>query len=172
MRKNGGVLLLSTILLFLLASEAWSIPAFARKYSISCKVCHNPFPRLKPYGDEFANNGYVIKDKETPRYNIETGDDMLSLLRELPIAIRFDGFLSFNNAHNKRFDFSAPFIIKLMSGGEISKHISYYLYFIFTEGGEIAGLEDAFIMFNNLFKTNLDLYVGQFQVSDPLLKEN
>lgn len=92
MRKNGGVLLLSTILLFLLASEAWSIPAFARKYSISCKVCHNPFPRLKPYGDEFANNGYVIKDKETPRYNIETGDDMLSLLRELPIAIRFDGF--------------------------------------------------------------------------------
>jgi len=44
------------------------------------------------------------------------------------------------------------------------------LYFIFTEGGEIAGLEDAFIMFNNLFKTDLDLYVGQFQVADPLFK--
>ncbi|HNS04983.1 MAG TPA: hypothetical protein PKH53_03120 [Candidatus Saccharicenans sp.] len=170
MKKNIGMVLLFLALLFVFTSEAWSIPAFARKYSISCKVCHNPFPKLKPYGEEFAGHGYVIKDQETPRYNIDTGDNMLSLLRELPIAIRFDGYLSFDNAHNQRFDFSAPFVIKLMSGGEISKNISYYLYFIFTEGGEIAGLEDAFIMFNNLFKTDLDLYVGQFQVSDPLFK--
>ena len=146
MKRAAGILFLSLSLIFIFSSEAWSIPAFARKYSISCKVCHNPFPKLKPYGDEFASNGYVIKDKETPRYNIDTGDNTLSLLRELPIAIRFDGYMSFDNAHNKRFDFSAPYIIKLMSGGEISKHISYYLYFIFTEGVEIAGLEDAFLI--------------------------
>ncbi len=170
MKRAAGVLFLTLGLIFIFSSEAWSIPAFARKYSISCKVCHNPFPKLKPYGDEFASNGYVIKDKETPRYNIDTGDNLLSLLRELPIAIRFDGFMTFDNGHNKRFDFSSPYIIKLMSGGEIAKHISYYLYFIFTEGGEIAGLEDAFIMFHDLFKTNLSISVGQFQVADPMFK--
>ncbi|MCK7528382.1 MAG: hypothetical protein MZV64_67865 [Ignavibacteriales bacterium] len=50
------------------------MPAFARKYSMSCKTCHAPFPKLKPYGEEFAGNGFVIKDKDTPRYTIDTGD--------------------------------------------------------------------------------------------------
>lgn len=170
MGRNCKVIVLSVFLVFFLASEALSIPAFARKYGMSCKVCHTPFPKLKPYGDEFAANGFVIKDKEAPRYYVDTGDGLLSLLRELPIAIRFEGFLSLNNGSNKRLDFSAPFIIKLLSGGEIAKHISYYLYFFFSERGEVAGLEDAFIMLNNLFKTDLDVYVGQFQVSDPLFK--
>ena len=31
-------------------------------------------------------------------------------------------------------------------------------------------MEDAYLMFNNLFSTELDVYVGQFQVSDPLFK--
>ncbi len=60
------------------------MPAFARKYSMSCKTCHAPFPKLKPYGEEFAANGFVIKDKETPRDTIDTGDATLSLLRERP----------------------------------------------------------------------------------------
>ncbi len=168
-RKIRKIILLLIILCFI-TSEALAIPAFARKYTMSCKVCHAPFPKLKPYGDEFAGNGFVIKDKETPRYYVDTGDGLLSLLREIPIAIRFDGFLRFNNAGGKKIDFSSPFVIKLLSGGEIARNISYYLYFFFTERGEVAGLEDAFIMLNNLFKTDLDVYIGQFQVSDPLFK--
>ncbi|MGC8745894.1 MAG: hypothetical protein ACP5SQ_04635 [Candidatus Saccharicenans sp.] len=173
MGRNFKIIMVLSMFMFLLAllgSEALAIPAFARKYSMSCKVCHTPFPKLKPYGDDFMNNGYVIKGKETPRYYIDTGDNLLSLLRELPIAIRFDGFLSLNNANNHRFDFAAPFVIKLLSGGEIAPHISYFLYFLFTEKGEVAGLEDAFIMLNDLFKKPLDIYLGQFQVSDPLFK--
>ena len=45
-----------------------AMPAFARKYQMSCKTCHSPFPKLKPYGEEFAGNGFVLKDKEAPRY--------------------------------------------------------------------------------------------------------
>jgi len=170
MVKKYKIVILSFFLLTFLASQALAIPAFARRYSLSCKVCHTPFPKLKPYGDDFMNNGYVIKDKETPRYTIDTGDNLLSLLRELPIAVRFEGFLSLNNSNNKKLDFAAPFLIKLLSGGEITKHISYYFYFFFTEKGEVAGLEDAFLMFNNLFNKERDLIVGQFQVSDPLFK--
>jgi hypothetical protein len=153
-----------------LAGSAFSMPAFARKYSMTCKTCHTPFPKLKPYGETFAANGFVIKDKETPRYYIDTGDGWLSLLRDLPIALRLESYLSYNNSGSRRIDFSAPYLVKFLSGGEITKHISYYLYFFFGERGEVAGLEDAFIMFNDILGPDLDFYVGQFQVSDPLFK--
>ena len=147
-----------------------AMPAFARKYSMSCKTCHAPFPKLKPYGEEFAANGFVIKDKDTPRYFVDTGDSALSLLREIPIALRLEGFLAWNNANQRQADFLSPYILKLISGGAITKNIAYYFYFFFSERGEIAGIEDAFVMFNDLFGSDLDLYAGQFQISDPLFK--
>jgi len=164
------VLFFTIILSFIMSSNLFSFPAFARKYSMTCKTCHSPFPRLKPYGDEFAANGFTIPDKDAPRYFTDTGDDELSLLRELPIGIRFEGYLNFNNSKSDYLDFSAPYIIKLISGGELTKNLAYYFYFFFNERGDIAGVEDAFLMFNDLFGVNLDLYVGQFQVSDPLFK--
>ncbi len=147
-----------------------AIPAFARKYRLSCKTCHTPFPKLKAYGDEFAANGFAIKDKDAPRYFVDTGDDFLSLLRELPIALRLEGFWTYNNSNERQVDFTSPYLLKFLSGGEITKNIAYYFYFFFSERGEVAGIEDAFLMFNNLFGTELDFYIGQFQVSDPLFK--
>ncbi len=147
-----------------------AMPAFARKYSMSCKTCHAPFPKLKPFGEEFAANGFVIKDKDTPRDTIDTGDADLSLLRNLPIALRLEGFLAWNNANVRQADFLAPYLLKFLSGGAIAKNIAYYFYFFLSERGEVAGIEDAFVMFNELFGSDLDLYVGQFQISDPLFK--
>lgn len=170
MKKILPPFLLGLILVQVLSVSLEAMPAFARRYSTTCKTCHAPFPHLKPYGEEFAANGFVIADKETPRYTIDTGDDLLSLLRELPIALRLDGFLSFNNAGTGRFQFATPTVLKFLSGGELFKKVSYYFYFFFSERGEVAGIEDAFLMFNDLLRTGLDLVVGQFQVSDPLFK--
>jgi len=167
--KKSIVIFISLVAVLGLAEVLNGMPAFARKYQLSCKTCHSPFPKLKPYGEEFAGNGFVIKDKETPRYFTDTGDDRVSLLRELPFALRLEGYASYNNAHSQSLDFSAPYLIKLLSGGVIARNISYYFYFFFSERGKVAGLEDAFIMFNDLVG-DLDVYVGQFQVSDPLFK--
>jgi hypothetical protein len=158
------------VLILALAASLRAMPAFARKYNTTCKTCHSPFPKLKPYGDTFAANGFVIKDKPTPRYTVETGDSLLSLLREVPIAFRLEGFLTYNNSNTRKLDFGSPHILKIISGGELFQHVSYYFYFFFSEMGEVVGIEDAFLMFNDLFRSNLDLYVGQFQVSDPLFK--
>jgi hypothetical protein len=38
------------------------------------------------------------------------------------------------------------------------------------ERGEIAGLEDAFIMYRDLFRTGINVYLGQFAASDPMFK--
>ncbi|MBN2289025.1 MAG: hypothetical protein JXQ83_06795 [Candidatus Glassbacteria bacterium] len=152
------------------AESAYAVPAFARKYRLSCKTCHQPIPRLKPYGDEFAGNGFVLTDQEAPRYFVETGDDELSLIRDFPIAVRLEGFINYNDVAGKRSDFNTPYLLKLLSGGALTKNIAYYFYFYMDERGEVAGVEDAYVMFNNLLGVDLDIYAGQFQVSDPLFK--
>ena len=164
-----------TLILFIgasfIAEQCYSIPAFARKYRLSCKTCHSPStPKLKDYGDTFAGDGFRLEDEEAPRYYVPTGDDKLSLIRDFPIAVRLDGFVSYNINNNKRSDFEAPYLMKLLSGGEISNNLTYYFYFYMDERGEIAGVEDAYLMYNNLFNQDLDIYLGQFQVSDPLFK--
>jgi hypothetical protein len=148
-----------------------AIPAFARKYQISCQVCHSPaIPRLKAFGEEFANNGFRMTKYESPRYFIQTGDDRLSLFRELPLAFRLDGHALANFDNSGKTEFASPFILKLLSGGELSDKLSYYFYFLMNEGGSIVGVEDAFLMYHDLFKTGINFYIGQFQASDPLFK--
>ncbi len=165
--KKAAVVLMLLVLGAAVTLEA--MPAFARKYQMSCKTCHNPFPRLKPYGEDFAGDGFVLKDKEAPRYTADTGDSLLSLIRDLPVALRIEAFASFNSGKGESLDLSTPYLIKLLSGGELFRNVSYYFYFFFSERGKIAGLEDAFIMFNDLVG-DLDVAVGQFAVSDPLFK--
>ena len=164
--------LLAIIFLILLPfNNIDAIPAFARKYQISCQVCHSPaMPRLKPFGDEFAGNGFRLTEYESPRYFIQTGDDKLSLFRELPLAFRIDGFASYNFGNEGSADFAAPFVLKILSGGELSDKLSYYFYFLLNERGSIAGVEDAFLMYHDFLGSGINLYAGQFQVSDPLFK--
>lgn len=170
MKKILQLLTFFTIFI-LLAEQLQAIPAFARKYRMSCTTCHAPAaPALKPYGDEFAGNGFRLEDEQSPRYYTETGDTKLSLVRELPIAVRLEGFVNYNLAGNEKADFAAPYLMKFMSGGEISDRLSYYFYFYFSERGEVAGVEDAFLMYNDLFGIDFDIALGQFQVSDPLFK--
>jgi hypothetical protein len=174
MKSNQIYKISSLALLFLgliSTQNGISIPAFARKYQISCQVCHAPaIPRLKAFGETFAANGFRMTNYESPRYFIQTGDEKLSLLRELPLAIRMDGFVSYNFNDEGAADFEAPFVLKILTGGEISEKLSYYFYFLFNERGSIAGVEDAFLMYHDLFKTGVNFYIGQFQASDPLFK--
>jgi len=166
------VAILGVILFILVPGEnCYSIPAFARKYQISCQVCHAPaMPRLKAFGDEFAGNGFRMTKYESPRYFIQTGDEKLSLLRELPLAIRLDGFVSYNFNDEGSADFATPFVLKILSGGELSEKLSYYFYFLFNERGSIAGAEDVFLYYHDLFNSGINITFGQFSVSDPLYK--
>jgi len=167
------ITLSAAILLFLFPfNSTVAIPAFARKYQISCQVCHSPaMPRLKAFGEEFAGNGFRMTEYESPRYFIQqAGDDRLSLFRELPLAIRLDGHVLINFREPVSPKFASPYILKILSGGELSDKLSYYFYFLMSEGGEIVGVEDAFLMYRDLFKTGINFYIGQFQASDPLFK--
>ena len=172
--KSSKVLLIFFCILIIsslvLPENSNAIPAFARRYKVSCTTCHSVFPKLKDYGDEFAGSGFIIKEKENKRDYVSAGDDLLWLNRDFPIAGRMDLFTSYDEGKDVESDFQIPWGIKLLSGGTLYKNIGYYFYFYLQERGEVAGIEDAYIHFDNIFKTNLDVMVGQFQVCDPLMK--
>jgi len=156
------------IITLAMAQAAAAIPAFARKYGYSCEVCHAPVPHLKAFGEEFMDNGYRIPDKEPPRATVDTGDPLLLLQRDLPLAFRFDAYLSYEPKAEVKGDFRAPVAMKILSGGNISDDISYYTYFLLAEDGRIAGLEDTYLNFRNVFGLPLDILFGQYRVTDPI----
>lgn len=156
-----------------LAEDAAAIPAFARKYNFSCTTCHAPFPRLKDYGAEFAGNGFRLPEGEEPaRAYRDTGDETLTLQRDLPAAIRLDAWATWegSDADTDHLDLKTPWALKLLSGGSVAPNVGYYFYFFMSERGEVAGIEDAYLHFNDLGGIPLDLMIGQFQISDPMMK--
>ena len=161
-------LMLATLATF--ARPAAGVPAFARRYKISCQLCHNPLPALTAFGEQFAGNGYRMSPDEEPRDTIGTGDDLLWLFQDLPLALRLDTYVRTYANGNTATDFQTPWVMKLLSGGPISRKLSYYLYFLLFERGEVGGLEDAFVQVNDVAGKAVDLYLGQFQVTDPLFK--
>src|SRR6202166_4173154 len=50
-------------------SPASALPAFARKYGMPCSSCHDSWPRLSPFGQQFKDNGYqLMNDRDAPIY--------------------------------------------------------------------------------------------------------
>jgi hypothetical protein len=84
--------------------------------------------------------------------------------------VRFDAYGVYEDDGDADNDLRTPWGVKILSGGTVYKNIGHYLYFYFSERGEVAGVEDAYVHFNDVFGSTLDVMVGQFQTSDPLMK--
>lgn len=151
-------------------TPAEAIPAFARRYRVSCQLCHNVIPALNAFGDQFAANGFRFATGEAPRDTLDTGDELLSLVKDLPLAIRLDLYAQAYANGRAATDFQTPYGIKLLSGGPISKNLSFYFYTFLNERGGLGGVEDALVQINDIGGKPVDLVVGQFQISDPLFK--
>ena len=171
MRHRIAALL--TIALLASPRPAEAIPAFARKYRTTCATCHAPVPRLNAFGEQFAANGFVLAVGEPPRDTIATGDPLLLLQQNVPLAVRLDAYvtaLSRRAAGQAAVDQQVPWVAKVLSGGPIANKISYYVYFLASERGEVAGLEDAYVQFTDVGGSGVSVLAGQFQVSDPMFK--
>lgn len=173
MRVLFRVVVLAAVASIGITQTAWAIPAFARKYRVTCTQCHAPVPRLNAFGETFAANGFEFAVGEPPRDTVGTGDPLLRLQNDIPLAIRYDAYLRAQNEPadgQNAIDFQTPWVIKLLSGGQLADKVSYYMYFLLSERGEVAGLEDAYVQFTDIMESGVSLIIGQFQVSDPLFK--
>ena len=84
--------------------------------------------------------------------------------------MRFDAFAYFEEDAEVSSDLQMPYGLKLLSGGPLARNVGYYFYFFMSETGEVAGVEDAYMHFNDLGGVPFDIMVGQFQTCDPLMK--
>ena len=153
--------------------RADAIPAFARKYRTTCATCHSPIPRLNAFGERFAANGFELPGEQQPRDTINTGDPLLRLQQSLPLAVRIDAYMAaYAGARGAQVasDLQTPWAVKLLSGGQVADKISYYIYFLLSERGEVGGLEDAYVQFTDIGGSGVSVIAGQFQVSDPMFK--
>ncbi len=140
------------------------IPAFARMYNVSCKLCHVSFPKLNAFGENFADNGYLFPGKQGEVYREITGK--VYTFKELPLAVRFIQYVeAYGDEDGGKVDFKTPWITKFLMGGALTENVNFYSYVIF-EKGEFPFFEDAWVDLHNFFGLPLSLTIGQFQIGD------
>jgi len=166
----SSLLLLSAAYAIMAFSSVATIPSFARRYRVSCQLCHQPVPRLTAFGEQFAANGYRMAPGEAPRDTIWTGDSLLALSRDVPLAVRVDAYMQAYSSGAVKSDLQTPYIIKVLASGPLSKALSYYMYVNLFERGEFGGFEDAVLIYNRVAGLPVSASAGQFQVTDVMFK--
>ncbi len=66
--------------------QAEAVPAYARKYGVSCMQCHTAYPTLNAYGRMFKLNGYV-RSKDSDEGAMVTPDGSLHIDKLFPWGV-------------------------------------------------------------------------------------
>jgi len=178
--RLGTTLIGSAVLLVVLlfaCSSASAIPAFARKYGMPCSSCHEAWPKLSPFGQQFKDNGYQLgNDRDAPIFQSPA---------YWPIALRItpnwhmernentivDGPEGPNSAlatvTTRGFDYTG---MDMLTAGTLAKNFSFLLVPSSDETGAFH-FESANVRFDNLLGSSwINIKVGKFEL-DNLLSE-
>lgn len=150
MKKNKTFLIVQVLsaLIFLVSSNSEAIPAFARKYNLTCTVCHTKPPRLNPFGEAFhmagfqipmTTGGETIKKTHIGRVNLET-----SFLNIFSLRAHGNFLESYQSSNNRsELKLTLPQTVELYMAGTITQDISFF-FELENELYEIEGREDSY----------------------------
>ncbi len=156
---------------------ASAIPAFARKYGMPCSACHEAWPMLSPFGQQFKDNGYQMgNDRDapifqnpaywpialriTPNWHLETYNNVVVDGAGGPNS-------AVENVKTQGFDYTG---MDLLTAGTLAKNYSFLLVPSSDETGAFH-FESASLRFSNLFGSSwFNVKVGKFEL-DNLLSE-
>ena len=106
--------------------SAEAIPAFARKYSLSCTACHEAWPKLNDFGRTFRDNGYRLKTG--------TDDPTDQVPAYWPVSLRTSPGYSYTTTSNQATDeglralktgsFEHP-EADILAGGTVASKVSF-----------------------------------------------
>ncbi len=165
----------------LAALPAEAVPNFARKYELSCNVCHTREPRLNSFGRRFQENGYQLPGTEdggetkkqhfgTPRHPLSPDSVSNFLSVRLRADIQQSQFRGETEA-TREVDFVFPNVVNLFIAGTATKNISFFLETEFAPGEESeeasVGFERVLLVFSNIGPKHqaLNAKVGEFDPS-------
>src|SRR5437660_5473364 len=118
-RISGSICI---ILVLLLCSYSYAIPAFSRQYGTSCSTCHLDFPKLNDFGKAFKDAGFKFpKDDES---FIKVPPVMLGAPAQSelwphtifpgtipglpPVGLRFNTFFQVTGRNRNNFNLQSP----------------------------------------------------------------
>ncbi len=179
-RHRIVVTFVSVLLLLLLSTSSYAIPAFSRQYGTSCSTCHVDFPKLNDFGKAFKDAGFKFpKDDES---FIKVPPVMLGApaQKELwpksiwpgtipglpPIGIRYATFFQVLSRNRNRFNQLTPgevgpFLprtdfqngtLSFFMAGNFGSDIAFWIDDDIAVGGSGAdgGMGDAYLKFVNI----------------------
>src|ERR1700726_1498411 len=165
---------LAFVFLFANVSPASALPAFARKYGMPCSSCHEAWPKLSPFGQQFKDNGYQMgNDRDAPIFQQPA---------YWPVAFRItpnwhrasenrEGIDDPNNpggtiegkVTTHGFDLTG---LDILTAGTLAKNISFLLVPSADSTGAFH-FESANVRFDNLLHTTwLNVKVGKFELDN------
>ena len=170
------LMVLSIALYAALAVSAEALPAFAKKYSAPCTLCHSSWPKLNRVGWQFKVNGYQLPDsrdgskvgKQSPSIdlNLDIGN------ANPPLSFRFGGGIDLyapkttpdGSDRAKSFACcSQANSLKLYLAGTVASDLGYFVSF--PIGSQEA--EQAYIRFANMFGNGtMGVDIGAFRTTD------
>src|ERR1700693_5389144 len=157
----------------LAAGKVYAIPAFARKYGMPCSACHEAWPKLNNFGQNFKDNGYqMMNDRDapifqqaaywpvafriTPNWHRESVD-------RTDLANPATGLTTEGQLTTHGFDLSG---LDILTAGTLAKNISFLLVRSADNTGAFH-FESANVRFDNLLHTTwLNVKVGKFELDN------
>jgi hypothetical protein len=152
-----------------------AIPAFARKYGMPCSACHEAWPKLNNFGQNFKDNGYQMgNDRDAPIFQQPA---------YWPIAFRMTP--SWHRESVDRTDISNPATgeitegqltthgfdisgMDILTAGTLAKNISFQMIPSADNSGAFH-FEAVNVRFDNLLhSTWLNVKVGKFELDNVI----
>lgn len=145
--------------------EAEAIPAFARKYGVSCNQCHVQFPKLNHYGIAFKNRGYRMRT-EVGEYLWESKTFPIAAIVRAGYTHRSKEDQTTGETEEKSavsFDEDDGYGLEFFSGGTLGPRVSYFIDALVADNLPLVQFDDL------LPDSLLNLKVGLFNVDNYFL---
>lgn len=110
MRRIGAICVALAIwsgMLLLLSPPAWAVPAFARRYGVTCSTCHSAWPALNATGVAFKLSGYRSLngfDMKPTTPDIDLAMGALTIPSIPPVSVVASSGLDLQSISRRAFD--------------------------------------------------------------------
>lgn len=170
----AGLLLL---LVILSSTPGYAIPAFARKYGLPCSACHEAWPKLNSFGQNFKDQGYQLNnDRDSPIWLNPS---------YWPVAMRITPHWHYESLGHQSVDSGDGTVeqtiktsgfdltgIDILAGGTLAKNVSFLLVPSIDGVEGTVGFESANIRLDNIKGSPwLNLKFGKFELDGPLAEK-
>ena len=170
----AGLLML---LVILSSTPGYAIPAFARKYGLPCSACHEAWPKLNSFGQNFKDEGYQLNnDRDSPIWLNPS---------YWPVAMRVTPHWHYESLGHQSVDSGDGTVertintsgfdltgIDILTAGTLAKNVSFLLVPSIQSGDGTISFESANVRIDNIKGSPwLNFKFGKYELDTPLTEK-